>query len=128
MDASLLVFGAAYHFDNPTVEDDGVSEYREFNPGLGLRLDWEVGTPIVRGGLIAGGYRNSFNERSYFGGVCAQAGDSVGVELALIRITGYWYLEDRLYLVPGFYVKADRYSLHTLILDEALGFYVEIKL
>lgn len=129
MDASLLLFGASHHYKAPS-RSDNVAEYREFNPGLGLKLDWDApeGPTYWRPNVSAGAYRNSIGRTSIFAGPGIEIGRNYGVQASLIYITGYNSVYMNVAAAPGAFIRADRYSLHCMWFGNAVALYGEIEL
>jgi hypothetical protein len=125
LDASVLIFGASRHFDAPPES----APYQEFNPGLGLKLTHRTDTPDVAITAQAGYFRNSYDRGSCFAGPGLQigVGDSYGIHLAALYLTGYDDLPYHFTIMPSAYITVGRYTLHTAYVGEALGFYIEIR-
>lgn len=125
MDPSLMLFGAAYHWSEPGTADK-VAEYSNFNPGLGLKLDFLADG--VKANIAGGAYRNSINEISHFFGPGMEIGDKYGFQVSMMYIDGYNNSLPPVLPVVGAFVRYKRVSLHSIYVGAGIGFYVEIKL
>ena len=130
MDFALLLFGASLHWDDP---GKGKKEYNDCNVGIGVKLS----TPDDDGvsyNVIGGVFENSICNKSRFVGAGLEFGKdigngvTIGLQGNIVYLDGYDELTaNKGWLLLGAYARVDRYSVHAIILDEAIGFYGEVK-
>lgn len=133
MDISILLFGAAMHFADPEAGRP-VTEYNNYNPGLGLRLGT---TPALsqsghtyRYTLTAARYYNSERSWSNVVGPGIEVGTSYGVSASVAYLDGYGAALSRS-IVPMFGVwckPVEQVALHAVLMEAGVGFYAEWKL
>lgn len=129
MDISLLAFGAAYHYGEPD-KSEQVSEYNNFNPGLGFKLSMKVEDSYSETNInmVCGYYRNSIDNDSFFVGPGIEFGKDYGLQISIVHISGYYNtIYDTTVLIGGFY-KYENFSFHSVFVGDGIGFYVEFEL
>jgi hypothetical protein len=129
MEYSLLLFGAAVHWDNPAAYEE-VAEYRSWNPGLGVQLSWvDKDEGLLRYRVAAGAYQNSLDRLSVFAGPGISYGSRFGFDLSLVYMTGYvGQPQPVVPLVGAFARVTDDLTLHAVYMGAGVGAYLEYRL